>query len=963
MAPPIIRLIIILFSLILISSALADSPADNDIPTLAMRLIAPATMFYDITYDLLCELSWKNFDAVNFGGWAYTDNFRQLMLRCDSLGMYYSISPREINQYFGAWADEEFRYWFRYSDSLLTSTHAFARCSTDFESILQYMPAESLYYANDSISIEATTNELVDIIKDYTHLWHYEVYDEANSQQGARSAEDALTWNDYLPNVYTQARDSETGYLSLEEVEASGIFSLQKQFSEHHEDYPVTFTMNFALLHSIDSTEYTGITQRGWTTMATQATCVRAMMEARYQPPPDTNGVIPNSVDNSPEFIMFDYYPFRQVNPSAAMEDSVAAKMCDDDWLFLVEHFEEGIDSTVIPAHDSDCPVFYLPQTFGAAGGSRMYDSTDTYLDYPSYLHRKPAPQEFRMLCNLALLHQAKGIFPYNLCSYRAPVNDPERIMSSLVDRHGISFDADYEDWVYTGRWPDSTLEYIRPDSLPPWISGYDPLYTLPSPPILSGGDPKNGEIWMEWLFEPYAELYNNVGDILGEVKTIGPEMYDLWWCSNCDSADISYDGITPGDIVSPVIKVFEDNAQESCYLFYVDRYCISNSNPYEITYNPDDLPEHATCSAWLLDHSRRFIMEGTYNDTIYTFLDTLDAGESRLVELIDPRDALTADLRITSPDIWMISGSDTLTDMRATVNDSVTVYADFYNLGTVARTNVTATLYYSTDTDTIGTDNLRFSGLSFRPDSLCRRTAMQTASFGLRPDSTEIGAHRMTVSVPSGIGEPNTNDNSVEFVFLVDPRDYATDVLGDAWDMDDSTSIHAWHTDDIDTIGLDWDTTATAWTDSVSGMFEGIIDSDSLVESIYGAISLFVSDDSTEYIDPELYHMLSLGITVNNPNTEGSIGSLLYMKWKDDEGTWGSDWTNVLFQTGHFVLNGWDKWQTIGPVDLNDFASLDWGDDDVSELWLRVSPPLDSVSRPDPVDIRIGWVKLEESI
>lgn len=33
---------------------------------------------------------------------------------------------------------------------------------------------------------------------------------------------------------------------------------------------------------------------------------------------------------------------------------------------------------------------------------------------HASYIHRKPAPQEFRMLCNIALLHQAKGIFPYN---------------------------------------------------------------------------------------------------------------------------------------------------------------------------------------------------------------------------------------------------------------------------------------------------------------------------------------------------------------------------------------------------------------------------------------------------------------------------------------------------------------------------------------------------------------------
>ena len=123
--------------------------------------------------------------------------------------------------------------------------------------------------------------------------------------------------------------------------------------------------------------------------------------------------------------------------------------------------------------------------------------------------------------------------------------------------------------------------------------------------------------------------------------------MYDLWWCTSCcDSADISYDGITPGDFVTPVIKVFEDSAQTTCYLFYVDRYCISNTNPYEIISDPDNLPEYATSSAWLLDHSRRFIMDGDWDrqDSVYIFLDTLDAGEGRLCELVDPRDTLAAD-------------------------------------------------------------------------------------------------------------------------------------------------------------------------------------------------------------------------------------------------------------------------------------------------------------------------------
>jgi len=122
-----------------------------------MRLIAPGTMFPDITYDLLCQLSWKSFDAVHFGGWVIeNDNLAALMTRCDSLGMYYSVSPREIERYHQDWAEDKFLHWFRNSSNPITSSSAFARCDDDFSQIERYMSAESLYALNDTISIRKT---------------------------------------------------------------------------------------------------------------------------------------------------------------------------------------------------------------------------------------------------------------------------------------------------------------------------------------------------------------------------------------------------------------------------------------------------------------------------------------------------------------------------------------------------------------------------------------------------------------------------------------------------------------------------------------------------------------------------------------------------------------------------------------------------------------------------------------
>ena len=913
--------------------------------------------------ELLCELSWLNFDAVSFGGDASTDGFDILMSLCDSAGVYYAICPGEVMQYLKAWGDSTYSCWFRYSDSTLTSDHCFAQCNTDFDSIVQYTTAEAMY-DDSSYSINTTIGELAVSTFGHDFLWFYEVYDEANSQQGWHVAnpKDSLPWDDYIPNVYTQDRQVGSGeMLSFEEVETSGIFSIQKYYAENNILNPVTFTMNFALLHSIDTTEYTGLAEnRGWTTMITQATCVRAMMEAEYQPPPGA-GPTPEPVDNSPEFIMFDYYPFRYVD----IDYASTTEMCDDDWLFLVEHFEEGIDSTVIPAWEDSVPVFFLSQTFGVAGGSVMWD--DSLLYYKSYWHRKPAPQEFRMLCNLALLHQAKGIFPYNLTSYVEPYGPgqtPGRIMSSLLDLHNIPFDAPYEEWVYTGRWPSSAFEYVRPDSLPPWIDGFDPLYTVESPPDTTGSVQKRYEIWFEWLFDPYADLYNNLGGILADVKWIGPEMHDLWWCSDTlsDGADISYNGITPGSFITPVIKVFEDEALETCYLFYVDRYCISDNNPYEITFNPADLPNHADCTTRLLNHSRRFIMDGTYDahDTVYTFLDTLDAGEARLVELINLGGGLPADVRITSSDVRMIQAADSLR-METTVGESVDIYADFYNMGTASRDNVFVTLFDSTDSNLIGSDTLEFDGLPFFLPSSCRATDRSTASFSWTPDSTDIGVHRLTAAAATWHGEPDANDNSVDFVFLVNPRDYATEVRDDAWDMGfDSSST--WHTADIDTIAWNW--SDTSWTDSVSGMFEGVIDYDSSTGWFKGDISLAIPDDSTEYIDTDKYHLLSFGITINNPNRLDDNACAMHIKWIDSDSI-EHGWENLLSTFSSHVGNGWDRWSIIGPLDLNDIDSLHWGDDDAKELWFRLQyrltlqpEPLDTL----PLDIRIGWVRLEES-
>ncbi len=150
-----------------------------------MRILGSNLFTKDITLELLCELSWLNFDAVNFAGYASNDYFKILMSLCDSAGVYYSICPNEVMQYFKAWGDStKYRYWFRNSDSTLTSDHCFTRCNGGFTSLVDSATAEAMY-EDSSYSINTTiVEELAVSTFGHNFLWFYEVYDEANAQQG-----------------------------------------------------------------------------------------------------------------------------------------------------------------------------------------------------------------------------------------------------------------------------------------------------------------------------------------------------------------------------------------------------------------------------------------------------------------------------------------------------------------------------------------------------------------------------------------------------------------------------------------------------------------------------------------------------------------------------------------------------------------------------------------------------------
>jgi hypothetical protein len=413
--------------------------------------------------------------------------------------------------------------------------------------------------------------------------------------------------------------------------------------------------------------------------------------------------------------------------------------------------------------------------------------------------------------------------------------------------------------------------------------------------------------------------------------------MYDLKWWDGKDSAATMFYGDTlnmPIHYTAPEIRVFSDSSETGCWLFYVNRYCRGNDRPYRITIESDSFPS-GMITQLALDHSRRFLVPLLEDDGVYELLDTLDAGYFRLVEFVDS--TITKDVRITEPDVYVqpeAPAVNPIRDFRFTAGNDIDVRAVLYNMGTQSgRTAVTLSDVTDGMTQIGSTQYAEFSGLS----TTGYQTDCDTVSFTWRTDSTDIGVHVLEVDAEGWVGEPDPNDNSTRFTVMLDPRDYATEVLDDAWDMTEAESSPPdWYTEDVDTlIGY-----SGTFTDSISGMFEATL-TDPTDDN---ELRLNVGTSASNRIDTSLYDKLSL-----SGKADGGANTWVYVDvcWTDEH---SSDHSVRLPDS---LLA---RWSEMGPYELNTLSSGDWDDEDATALWLEFSHG-SSLSR----DIRIGWIRLTE--
>jgi hypothetical protein len=951
-------LIFLLFYLALLpATAPANAPPPNTLPIIVQR-----PNWDDIDIELFCLLSWMGFDGVHRGSYNSWEMAEHIVPPAMATGMYLSLAPGEISR----WGEWSWGWTGRISEHAFGDDSAYAmplwRNTVISDTVytgpdILRDPGTALH--TDSL-LDSCATVIANSLSGDSCVWFYTGFNEAPAHQWWHMVFDSTDTDyyqidDYIPNMFTQSRESlyradldTMLYLpTFEEVDPTGVLSWLK-YRVEAEDPTRTLTNTFSIMHTI--TQWAGMSNYNSEqrqippTFADQAQAVRSFLSMEYQE--YTSPPLPEPVTNAPDFFLLNCYPFRQVG--LAYQDTAsytpALQGTQESW--LIEHFEEGMDSTFITAwrfgleEHQDVAILFNPQAFGRSGGEDMWTldqgslpDTVWLFTYGSYNYRVPTPQEYLMSCNGALLRQAKGFSPHCLMSYYENTGSE----AGLLDSNNVSFDAPYEEWVYRDRLR-SDFFVIPPDSYPPFIDSpydFDPLFDLPTRPVLPQGD-RATEVYLLWKFAPYARLWNSMQGTNAQIARVAPELAGLsWWDGYEDVGSIAYDDSPlPLYFAAPQMKLFGDSTESISYLFYVNRFCRADDNPFEIVIEGEDLPEGVEYGDRVLDHSRRFILEGTESPRgTFTFLDTLDAGQARLVQFFDPEEGLDADIRITKPDVWTI---DPLTEtatgrLQHTAGTTVEIVARFYNMGTEGAEDVEAVIWDITDEEVPDPDTvlLEFEGLSMQA-GYCRTCDYEDAVFSWETDASDIGTHILEVRTIPITGEPDTTDNRARAVFLIKPADYATTMLEDPWDQTEAESLPpAWHTADIDTL-VGWGLDSTL-TDSVSGMFEGMVVDPSATNRVYFRVA------GNEPIRPDVYHMLSLaGIALDRSLS-------VYVGWINVEDD------RYVVDTGLDLGPGWTE---AGAVDLNSLSAR-WEDADVEAFWLEFRGSSLSTL------VRLGWVKL----
>ncbi len=193
--------------LLLTTTGFAGSPPSNTISIIADR---PNDDKIDI--DTFCMLSWHFFDALQSADGNVEDISSNLIPSAGETGMFICMNPIPTARW-GHWPGT----WVaRMSDYSIHSDSAYAR------PVWRGITVDSTTFQKDTLTAIFTASEFRDsleaaagVMESYfgseDQVWFYNTFDEAPSRQWTHMVHDSIIAgyyevDDYIPNLYTQAR-------------------------------------------------------------------------------------------------------------------------------------------------------------------------------------------------------------------------------------------------------------------------------------------------------------------------------------------------------------------------------------------------------------------------------------------------------------------------------------------------------------------------------------------------------------------------------------------------------------------------------------------------------------------------------------------------------------------------------------------------------------------------------------
>jgi hypothetical protein len=506
----------------------------------------------------------------------------------------------------------------------------------------------------------------------------------------------------------------------------------------------------------------------------------------------------------------------------------------------------------------------------------------DTYADYyqsPTPNHRFSTPEELRELVNLAILHGSKG---YNYFAGRKAGK-----IIGLLDSLLVPLDVPYEEYVYSRNhhW------YPEPDTFHPFGDAHptnyvDPYRTLPPKPGPDTLGHKGWEIYYTWKYAPYGRNFRALGSINRSVHKMKDKLRYLW------DADSTVATTVPDDTTRIEIITLSDQPQGGIAadgrvaLFFVDKdFWYGDSSQYGrqvFTVCIDTLklpsrfhPVNSNCKPLDIEERRVRPWYGQPPAGQRGFRVDLTSGQGKLVELVTGSEV--RDFTVADPDIYFTDPPDTsqpdsvryflgvfAEDEDFVEGETAELCAKVFNIGFTAGDSVTV-IFYDGDPrggiNIIGSTNVALPALSDTSSSMAiAHVQWQLREGTAGPHDIHVVVNHQWQQTDAGytryfyLSESDSSNNHGHSLLYVYPRDYATEIVGDPWDMDEDTTL-TWYTPDIDSVQ------------------EGVLDPD----SISGAAELSDTsgtDDmhvflntgwSTYYIDPDSFWLFSARIYVSD--------------------------------------------------------------------------------------------------